>query len=399
MRSYSVNAHIFKYNDKYYFFDSAKIRVIMLNPDIGEFLIRCKAMSFKEMLDRNYCTQKQLRVLCNQVQPLLKAEFISFNEFDTEKNFIIDFNNINYIWEMLIYINDSFDEVKKLENRFSEIVEFLSKYSYGSKVYHFALAGNDFSAVNYALENLNKYFEPVGKKVFFAVQCKEDQQFCIPGKKVFNLHEASGFEHDETERSLYCIEKYLAFWRYGEQSHEFEPNDLDITEESGKCLRQAFKENILKYSEIARLLRQVRKSRKRFFNCSGGINSLVLDFETGNLRACPHSLKCIGNLKDGLDYNERQKYFRNSVLSVPECTDCWARYLCGKHCLNIARQECTQFKKILESIIALYYDLMMEEPEIFKILDQSVEVSRHKCFYSPISEYCILGKPRFGGNP
>ncbi len=385
-----IYLHVEKRN---YFFNSSKIKIVSISPKLGRFLHLCKNMSFDKMLKEKYYKKEQLKELCREVQPFLKSHLISYAEPDHERNFIFDFNNINFIWELLIKIDCDLNEIQSMDYKFIQIVNFLMKYSYRTKLCHLALTGENHVTLAYSLERIKESFKFKNKTIFYTILSSESiSQFQEEDQTTFYLEKPKIHQYSKDEEPLSDVEKYLLFWRYGGDEPEINLEFDDQLIDKITYFVQILEKDILRYREICKLLKQLHRQQKRFFNCSGGINSLVLDFQSGNLRTCHRSLEVVGNLEDGFFYNKRQKYLHKSVLHRSKCKECWARYLCGGSCQHISNQDCIKFKKIIKFILIIYNNIAEQFPQLFSILDNEIEINRHQCFWSPISEYCILEK-------
>lgn len=400
MESYKYSGQVINYGGASYFFNALNTAIWPVSRQVGEFLAMCQGMSFAKMLAEGHYSRQELRSLCLEVSPLLKERQIAWTEPEDVNGLLIDFNNINFVWDLSVKTNTSVqmeaDELA-LRARCKEVAHFLLQYSHKARFYHLALTGSATSALEKLAALLAEEIAQTGKKVVFSIAVAGDAPAPEYEQSHFYLATDVCHTYSAEERAFQYLEEYLAYWRYGLTEPPVCPGQLpgELENELGEY-HQIFIQTLatapVKYREIGKFFKQLKNRQKRYFNCPGGINSLVLDLTSGGFTACPRLNDVVGNLQDGLDYRSKQRYLQTSVLSREECRKCWARYLCGGYCHVTGSRDCTEWQQVLKLLVGLYAQTNKLFEELAVLLDNEIEFTRQQCFLSPISENCILEK-------
>ncbi|OOM77112.1 SPASM domain-containing protein [Clostridium sp. BL-8] len=390
MIGYTYNGKIINKNDKFYFYDISSGKVILMSNKIAEFLIACKRLSFSKMLEKKYYSTNELRELCIKCKPLLMEKIIYTNEQEDINNFTFDFYNINFIFDLHIKFEDNLENIQKQKANFENIVDFMNENSYKAKVIHITLTGENKLVLEYALKNLRELFNK--QKVFFTINSNE--KFRYIDKYIFCLDNKIKYEYFKENKEFMNIEKYLNYWYYNTPI-ELRSNNTIIGDkliEKFEPFIRELREYPVKYKEMCKIFISLKKGEKRIFNCSGGINSLYFNFSTGEFKPCNKSDEVIGNLETGINKESRSFYLKNSIFNKHNCKNCWAKYICSGGCTLSSTKSCDNYKGILENIIIIYYYITQRYPEILESIQEEIEIVRHPCTLSPISEKCIINK-------
>lgn len=111
---------------------------------------------------------------------------------------------------------------------------------------------------------------------------------------------------------------------------------------------------------LGKFITSIFKSSLKYRVCNGGITRFSLDSK-GDVYACQSAIGeeslCIGNIMYGI-YNHKIEAIKDiNILTIDECKDCWARFVCGGECfvnsllhedkLGVPIKESCYFKKEL----------------------------------------------------
>ena len=90
---------------------------------------------------------------------------------------------------------------------------------------------------------------------------------------------------------------------------------------------------------FARFLRIVISPIRLFYRCSAGLSSISVN-NKGEILICPAFADIegfsLGNIYSGLDKNMIKELEQSYADEIPECKDCWARYICGGECFAVS---------------------------------------------------------------
>lgn len=389
MKSYTYNGKIINKNNKFYFYNISNSKIIAISSEVAEFLIRCKTLSFSEMLEKKYYSTYELRNLCIKCRLLLSEKFIHTNNQEDINNFTFDFYNINFIFDLHIEFEDNLEKVKELKTNFIKIANFMNENSYKAKMLHITLTGNNSLVLEYALKKFRELL--ISKKVFFTINSNEN--FQDTDQYVFCLDNKVEYKYLNENKEFMNIENYLNYWTYN-AALELDANfniSNELIEKFDSFIAE-LKECPIKYKEMCKIFIYLKNGYKRIFNCSAGINSLYLKFSTGEFKPCNNSNIIIGNLETSINRDIRSLYLKNSILTKDNCKNCWAKYLCSGGCNLLDKTNCDNYKRALENILIIYHDITQYHPEILENIQNKVEIIRHPCTLSPISEKCIVSR-------
>ena len=155
------------------------------------------------------------------------------------------------------------------------------------------------------------------------------------------------------------------------------------------------------YKKIAEKTFQSIKNRERFFtniftshlrildnknplifNCGAGRKYMAVSPE-GDLYLCHRfageNQYKMGNVYSGIIAERRKEVFRAHVDAREECSECWARYLCGGGCfydsyekggdlMSAPEDYCDSYRDLYEITMCLYWKIKELNPEILETL-------------------------------
>lgn len=87
---------------------------------------------------------------------------------------------------------------------------------------------------------------------------------------------------------------------------------------------------------LGKLLIRIILGEKTIRRCFAAVNKISFDVN-GNIYPCDSFLGtdyCIGNIEKGLNDILRNKILNASIFNRKQCSECWARYICGGDCYH-----------------------------------------------------------------
>ncbi len=152
---------------------------------------------------------------------------------------------------------------------------------------------------------------------------------------------------------------------------------------AGKLIEAIRQQRPFAFGGFLRHLRRIHGAQKRMYSCSVGRTMVTVD-PAGDVYPCHRFVGMeafkMGNIFTGFDADaSRQRFLEASVLSLQDCQDCWARYLCSGHCLNEFakadgsfdspdRLHCRLARREIELSLFIYAKIREEFPEMLKWL-------------------------------
>ncbi len=166
------------------------------------------------------------------------------------------------------------------------------------------------------------------------------------------------------------------------------PDDLRVFTEQFQELAELYCESAAKgeylgFSNLSTLLRSLQEGCAKTYPCGAGIGLVAVDAD-GRLYLCHrlagHASACVGHVDSGLKQELRTSFLNEARLErKAECTDCWARHLCGGGCYHEslldtglltspARRYCTFVRRWFEIGIEAYLRILEDHPAFLRVL-------------------------------
>ena len=165
----------------------------------------------------------------------------------------------------------------------------------------------------------------------------------------------------------------------------FDFHEEELEEKYRKKYRKLFKflnlrmksRNYLHIIPIYDIIKKIHTKSGSFFPCRAGLDSISLSPD-GTIYPCHHFYGdkrfAIGSVFDKKIPPEKLKPYKMRVEERTECSECWARFLCGGPCYhrslaptgNAFRcnpRECVRKKGLYKESLIFYINLKNEDPE------------------------------------
>ena len=126
------------------------------------------------------------------------------------------------------------------------------------------------------------------------------------------------------------------------------------------------------YLPLAKIVASLIKRLQKKNRCFAGISMIAIDSK-GSIYPCHRFMYnhefIMGDISKGINPSIIDEYCKNNVDAIPECKDCWARYLCGGPCYHdsyitqknttkIHPARCERIKSLTELAIITYGELL-----------------------------------------
>lgn len=145
------------------------------------------------------------------------------------------------------------------------------------------------------------------------------------------------------------------------------------------------------FGGFRRYLLMIHNTHNRLYTCGAGRRMITVT-PSGGVYPC-HRFVGMDAFKMGKVYNSteiadsQKEWTKTTVLSLPKCRTCWARYICAGHCLNKHARDDGQFgepdprhcrlaKKEIELSLYLYTKIREEFPEMLAGLSPDKKPSK-----------------------
>ncbi len=145
------------------------------------------------------------------------------------------------------------------------------------------------------------------------------------------------------------------------------------------------------YHGFSRCLARIHRAERRAYACGVGRSMMTVTPE-GDIYPCHRFVGMeafqLGNIFEPFDLIQANKQFVETTVSQrKECASCWARYLCGGHCLHDVAQEdgsfgwpnprhCSLYRKEIELALYLYASLQENKQAAEMELEVGTELQR-----------------------